>query len=96
MYEEFVNKFGSIEEAMELVNDSRFGLQAGIYTNNVKNAFYASQELHVGGVVIKDVPTFRVDQMLYGGVKDSGTGREGIKYAVEEMTEMKLIVRNQN
>jgi acyl-CoA reductase-like NAD-dependent aldehyde dehydrogenase len=91
-----VNKIGSIEEAVELVNDSRFGLQAGIYTNNVKNAFYASEELHVGGVVINDVPTFRVDQMPYGGVKDSGTGREGIKYAVEEMTEMKLIVWNQN
>lgn len=91
-----VNKIGSIKEAVELVNDSRFGLQAGIYTNNVKNAFYASQELHVGGVVINDVPTFRVDQMPYGGVKESGTGREGIKYAVEEMTEMKLIIWNQN
>ena len=93
---ELVNKIGSIEEAMEIVNDSRFGLQASIYTNNVKNAFYASEELHVGGVVINDVPTFRVDQMPYGGVKDSGTGREGIKYAVEKMTEMKLIVWNQN
>ncbi|MEH7304198.1 aldehyde dehydrogenase family protein [Neobacillus drentensis] len=90
-----VNKVRSIEEAIEQVNDSRFGLQAGIYTNNVKNALYASQELHVGGVMINDVPTYRVDQMPYGGVKDSGTGREGIKYAVEEMTEMKLVVWNQ-
>ncbi len=90
-----VNKVRSIEEAIEQVNDSRFGLQAGIYTNNVKTALKASQELHVGGVIINDVPTYRVDQMPYGGVKDSGTGREGIKYAVEEMTEMKLVVWNQ-
>ncbi|WP_077247469.1 aldehyde dehydrogenase family protein [Pseudobacillus wudalianchiensis] len=91
-----VNKISSIEEAVELVNDSRYGLQAGIYTNNIKNALYAAQELHVGGVMINDVPTYRVDQMPYGGVKESGTGREGIKYAVEEMTEMKLVVWNQS
>jgi acyl-CoA reductase-like NAD-dependent aldehyde dehydrogenase len=77
------------------VNDSRFGLQAGIYTNRIKNALYASKNLQVGGVIINDVPTFRVDQMPYGGVKDSGTGREGIKYAVEDMTELKLVVWNQ-
>jgi acyl-CoA reductase-like NAD-dependent aldehyde dehydrogenase len=57
---------------------------------------YASRELHVGGVIINDVPTYRVDQMPYGGVKESGTGREGIKYAVDEMTEMKLVVWNQS
>ncbi|WP_257350341.1 aldehyde dehydrogenase family protein [Pseudalkalibacillus decolorationis] len=91
-----VNKVSSVEEAVNQVNDSRFGLQAGIYTDSVKNALYASQELHVGGVIINDVPTFRVDQMPYGGVKESGTGREGIKYAVEEMTEMKLTVWNQS
>ncbi|WP_172372639.1 aldehyde dehydrogenase family protein [Sporosarcina jiandibaonis] len=90
-----VNKVKSIEEAIEQVNDSRFGLQAGIYTNHVKNALYASKNLQVGGVIINDVPTFRVDQMPYGGVKDSGTGREGIKYAVEDMTELKLVVWNQ-
>ena len=91
-----VNKVSSVKEAIKQVNDSRFGLQAGIYTNNVKNALYASRELHVGGVIINDVPTYRVDQMPYGGVKESGTGREGIKYAVEEMTEMKLVVWNQS
>lgn len=91
-----VNKVSSVEEAIVQVNDSRFGLQAGIYTNNVKNALYASRELHVGGVMINDVPTYRVDQMPYGGVKESGTGREGIKYALEEMTEMKLVVWNQS
>ena len=91
-----VNKVSSVKEAIKQVNDSRFGLQAGIYTNNVKNALYASRELHVGGVIINDVPTYRVDQMPYGGVKESGTGREGIKYAMEEMTEMKLVVWNQS
>jgi acyl-CoA reductase-like NAD-dependent aldehyde dehydrogenase len=91
-----VNKAASIEEAVERVNDSRFGLQAGIYTNHVQHALYASRKLHVGGVIINDVPTYRVDQMPYGGVKESGTGREGIKYAVEEMTEMKLVVWNES
>lgn len=91
-----VNKVSSVEEAVELVNDSRYGLQAGIYTNDVRNALFASRKLHVGGVMINDVPTFRVDQMPYGGVKESGTGREGIKYAVEEMTEMKLVVWNES
>ncbi|MGK7376898.1 aldehyde dehydrogenase family protein [Planococcus sp. 1R117A] len=91
-----VNKVDNVDQAIEQVNDSRFGLQAGIYTNNVSNALSASQKLHVGAVIINDVPTYRVDQMPYGGVKESGTGREGIKYAVEEMTEMKLVVWNHN
>jgi len=78
------------------VNDSRFGLQAGIYTSNMHTAFSAAKTLHVGGVMLNDTPSFRLDQMPYGGVKDSGMGREGIKYAVEEMTEMKLIVINHN
>ncbi|PIC57492.1 aldehyde dehydrogenase [Sporosarcina sp. P12(2017)] len=90
-----VNKVESVQAAIELVNDSRFGLQAGIYTNNVQHALYASKNLEVGGVIINDVPTYRVDQMPYGGVKESGTGREGLKYAIEEMTEMKLVVWNQ-
>ncbi|WP_129688173.1 aldehyde dehydrogenase family protein [Gottfriedia acidiceleris] len=85
-------KVSSVNEAIDAVNDSRYGLQAGIYTNNVSNALKAADELHVGGVVINDVPTFRVDQMPYGGVKESGTGREGLKYAIEEMTEMKLVI----
>ena len=85
-------KVSSVEEAIDAVNDSRYGLQAGIYTNSVVNALKAADDLHVGGVVINDVPTFRVDQMPYGGVKESGTGREGLKYAIEEMTEMKLVI----
>ncbi|MEE6451200.1 aldehyde dehydrogenase family protein [Gottfriedia acidiceleris] len=85
-------KVSSVEVAIDAVNDSRYGLQAGIYTNSVVNALKAADDLHVGGVVINDVPTFRVDQMPYGGVKESGTGREGLKYAIEEMTEMKLVI----
>ncbi len=91
-----VNKVASVDEAISYVNDSRYGLQAGIYTENVTNTLKAAGALHVGAVMINDVPTFRVDHMPYGGVKESGTGREGIKYAVEEMTELKLIVWNQN
>ncbi|WP_066291159.1 aldehyde dehydrogenase family protein [Bacillus sp. FJAT-29937] len=90
-----INKVNSIEEAIAYVNDSQFGLQAGIYTENIHEAFKAADHLEVGAVMINDVPTFRVDQMPYGGIKNSGTGREGLKYAVEEMTEMKLIVVNQ-
>ncbi|MDR4945041.1 aldehyde dehydrogenase family protein [Neobacillus cucumis] len=89
-----VNKVKSIEEAIGYVNNSRFGLQAGIYTKNIDYALLASEALEVGAVIINDIPTFRVDQMPYGGVKESGTGREGIKYAVEEMTELKLVVWN--
>ena len=90
-----INKVASIEEAIGYVNDSRYGLQAGIYTNNIHHALLATDQLEVGAVLINDIPTFRVDQMPYGGVKESGTGREGIKYAMEEMTELKLIVWNQ-
>lgn len=90
-----INKISSIEEGISEINDSIYGLQAGIFTNNIAHAFSASKNLHVGGVIINDIPTFRVDQMPYGGVKDSGTGREGIKYALEEMTELKLIVWNE-
>lgn len=91
-----INKVKSVDEAIALVNDSNYGLQAGIYTNDVHTALDAAEKLHVGGVLINDIPTFRVDHMPYGGVKESGTGREGLKYAVEEMTEMKLVIWNRN
>jgi acyl-CoA reductase-like NAD-dependent aldehyde dehydrogenase len=90
-----INKIKSIDEAIDYVNDSQYGLQAGIYTDNIHHALTAAKKLHVGGVMINDIPTFRVDHMPYGGVKESGVGREGVKYAVEEMTEMKLIVFNE-
>ncbi|WP_308635265.1 aldehyde dehydrogenase family protein [Paenibacillus silvisoli] len=86
-----LTSFVSMDEAIAAVNDSRFGLQAGIFTNDIHAAMQAAEELEVGGVMINDIPTFRVDNMPYGGVKCSGFGREGVKYAVEEMTELKLI-----
>jgi len=91
-----INKVKSMEEAYELVNDSRYGLQAGIYTNSISAALEAADKLHVGGVMINDIPTFRVDHMPYGGVKESGMGREGIRYSIHEMMEMKLVVWNRS
>jgi len=89
-----INHYDKFEEAVEAVNDSKYGLQGGIFTGKVEEAFEAVNRFEVGGVIINDVPTFRVDQMPYGGVKDSGIGREGLKYAIEEMTEDKLICFN--
>lgn len=86
-----VNSYKAFDEAINEVNNSKYGLQAGIFTNNLHRALYASKKLHVGGVLVNDVPTFRVDLMPYGGVKESGYGREGIKYAIQELTEMKLV-----
>ncbi|KOS60561.1 aldehyde dehydrogenase family protein [Lysinibacillus agricola] len=90
-----VNRIASIEEGILAINDSNFGLQAGIFTKDIQTAFTASKQLEVGGVIINDIPTYRVDQMPYGGVKQSGTGKEGLKYAIHEMTETKLVVWNQ-
>ena len=90
-----VNSISSVEEGIEAINDSNYGLQAGIFTNDIQTAFKASKKLEVGGIIINDVPTYRVDQMPYGGVKESGTGKEGLKYAIHEMTETKLVVWNQ-
>ncbi|MGY1642697.1 aldehyde dehydrogenase family protein [Geodermatophilus sp. SYSU D00703] len=82
----------SLDEAFARVNDSRFGLQAGVFTRDLQVAFRAAQVLDVGGVVIGDVPSFRADQMPYGGVKDSGTGREGVHAAMEDLTEERVLV----
>jgi len=79
-------------DAIENVNDSQYGLQAGVFTRNINNIMRAFNRLEVGGVIINDVPTFRVDNFPYGGIKDSGFGREGVKYAIEEMTELKVMV----
>ena len=86
--------FDTFKQAVAIVNDSVYGLQAGVFTKNIDHALYAYNELEVGGVVINDMPSFRVDNMPYGGVKDSGLGREGIRYSMEEMTELKLLVLN--
>ncbi|MFD2924519.1 aldehyde dehydrogenase family protein [Halobacillus naozhouensis] len=91
-----IDKISSIDEGIEKVNDSKYGLQAGIYTESISSALDAADQLEVGGVIVNDFPTFRVDNMPYGGVKDSGTGKEGVKYSYEEMSEMKLVVINQD
>ncbi len=89
-----LEEVNSFEAGLTRMNDTKYGLQAGVFTNNLSNAMKAYEELNVGGVIINDYPTFRVDNMPYGGVKESGFGREGIRYAIEEMTELKLGVFN--
>ncbi len=87
-----LSSFSDFNQALSQVNDSVFGLQAGIFTRDIYKAHKAWDTLEVGGVVIGDVPSWRVDNMPYGGVKDSGLGREGIRYAIEDMTEVRLLV----
>ena len=87
-----VFRYNNIDGAFNEVNDSIYGLQAGVFTSEIGTAFKAFERLDVGGVIINDVPTFRVDSMPYGGVKESGFGREGVRYAIEEMTELKIMV----
>ncbi|MGI9056789.1 MAG: aldehyde dehydrogenase family protein [Pyrinomonadaceae bacterium] len=89
-----IEKFSDFEEAVEMANHTKYGLQAGVFTNNLLNSNFAAENLEYGGVIINDVPTFRVDNMPYGGVKDSGFGREGVRYAMEEMSEIRLVVIN--
>lgn len=89
-----VERYERFEDAIRAVNDSIYGLQAGVFTRDIKNILYAYNELEVGGVIANDIPTYRVDHMPYGGVKMSGFGREGVRYAIEEMTELKLLVLN--
>lgn len=84
--------FDDFDAALATVNDSAYGLQAGVFTNDLSHSLRAWDELHVGGVIVGDVPSFRVDNMPYGGVKGSGLGREGIRYAMEDMTELRLMV----
>ena len=87
-----LEKFDSFEEAITMSNDSTFGLQAGVFTNQFDHVKMAHEDLEVGGVMINNIPGFRIDSMPYGGVKDSGLGREGIKYTMDEMTEPRLLV----
>ena len=89
-----VEPYQNFEEALRRINNSNYGLQAGLFTRDVKLLFQAYDELEVGALIAGDIPSFRVDQMPYGGVKDSGLGREGLRYAIEEMTEPKLLVMN--
>jgi glyceraldehyde-3-phosphate dehydrogenase (NADP+) len=87
--------FTGWDEGLSRVNDSVFGLQAGVFTMNLEHALQAFDRLDVGGVIINDIPVYRIDHMPYGGVKDSGLSREGLRYAIEDMTEIRLMVVNQ-
>jgi aldehyde dehydrogenase (NAD+) len=87
-----VSRVDGIDEGLRTVNDSRFGLQAGVFTHDVQVAFRAHRELEVGGVMIGDVPSYRADQMPYGGAKESGVGREGVRYAMEDFTYERVMV----
>ncbi len=89
-----VESYDKFEDAIRELNNSAYGLQAGIFTRDAKLMFNAYEELEVGGLVAGDVPSFRIDHMPYGGIKESGLGREGLRYAIEEMTEPKLLVMN--
>ncbi|MCW3849464.1 aldehyde dehydrogenase family protein [Sphingomonas sp. LB-2] len=88
----FLIPFGTFNEALDIVNDSKFGLQAGVFTRDLFQVLDAWDRLDVGGVIVNDVPSYRVDNMPYGGVKDSGLGREGVKFAMEDMTEIRNLV----
>jgi glyceraldehyde-3-phosphate dehydrogenase (NADP+) len=87
-------KVKSFKEAVDAVNDSEYGLQAGVFTNNFERSLYAFENIEAGGVIMNDIPTYRIDHMPYGGVKASGLSREGLRYAIEDMTEMRLLVVN--
>jgi glyceraldehyde-3-phosphate dehydrogenase (NADP+) len=84
--------YNDFADAIHAVNDSRYGLQAGVFTQDITKILTAFNRLEVGGVMINEVPTFRVDNFPYGGLKDSGLGREGVKYTLEEMTDIKVMV----
>jgi acyl-CoA reductase-like NAD-dependent aldehyde dehydrogenase len=87
--------FADLDEAIGRVNDSMFGLQTGVFTNDLAGAWRSFAELEVGGVIVNDVPTYRIDHMPYGGVKDSGLGREGLRWSMEDMTEIRIMVMAQ-
>jgi glyceraldehyde-3-phosphate dehydrogenase (NADP+) len=90
-----LESYRTYEDGLAAVNDSKFGLQAGVFTSDMGKAYRAYDILDVGGVLINQVPTFRTENMPYGGVKDSGFGREGVRYAMEDMTELKSLVINE-
>lgn len=88
-----VEPFDAYEEALEMLNDTKFGLQAGVYTDSLSEMNLAFEKIECGGVIVNDVPTFRVDHMPYGGIKESGLGREGLKYAILDMMEPRILVK---
>jgi glyceraldehyde-3-phosphate dehydrogenase (NADP+) len=89
-----VQRYKSFRKVVDEINNSEYGLQAGIFTNRMKDVFYAFKQIECGGVVINDIPTYRADHQPYGGMKNSGLGREGVRYSIEDMTEMKILSMN--
>jgi glyceraldehyde-3-phosphate dehydrogenase (NADP+) len=89
-----VDKYKNFKKVVDDINNSDYGLQAGIFTNRMKDIFYAYKQIDAGGVVVNDIPTFRADHQPYGGVKNSGLGREGVRYSIEDMTEIKILSVN--
>ncbi|MDT8393275.1 MAG: aldehyde dehydrogenase family protein [Bacteroidales bacterium] len=89
-----IEKYGTFDEALKEINNSRFGLQAGVFTNSIDEMNAAFRHLVVGGIIINDIPGFRVDHMPYGGVKDSGFGREGVRYSIHDMMEPRLLIKD--
>ncbi|MEX0829718.1 MAG: aldehyde dehydrogenase family protein [Nitrospirales bacterium] len=87
-----ISPYTKLQEALDLMNDSPFGLQAGIFTHNIDAMYQAYASLEVGAVLVNEIPTFRADHMPYGGIKDSGLGREGVRYVIQELTEPKLLI----
>ena len=87
-----LSRYQQLDQAFDMVNDSPYGLQAGIFTRNVDSIFRAYHALDVGTVLANEIPTFRADHMPYGGMKDSGLGREGVKYTIRELSDQKLLV----
>ncbi len=90
-----VRPYDYFQVAVKMVNESPYGLQAGVFTHDIRLIDFAYRNLEVGGVIVNDFPTFRVDNFPYGGVKDSGLGREGIRSSLEDMTEPRMLVINQ-
>jgi len=86
-----VNRYRDTEDAITRANNTPYGLQSAVFTRDLSRAFDIARKLEAGGVIINDIPGFRADNMPYGGIKESGLGREGPRYAIEEMTETKLI-----
>jgi acyl-CoA reductase-like NAD-dependent aldehyde dehydrogenase len=89
-----LNSYRTFDGALKRANDSRYGLQGGLFTRDLQRAFLALETWDVGGLMINDVPIYRIDNMPFGGWKESGTGREGTRYAMDEMSEIKLLVIN--
>jgi glyceraldehyde-3-phosphate dehydrogenase (NADP+) len=88
-----INSYKTIQEAIDMANNTKFGLQCGVFTDSVAELDQCFRQIHVGGIIHNHVPTLRFDQMPYGGIKESGLGREGVKYAIMDMMEAKVLVK---